>query len=724
MTRFRHLLPPQAGAALAGCLVFLGGCAGGAQRVDMQAQRYRIEVRLDPANHRLAGRTVMDLVRADADTDSSGAGSTAAIDLLLHPDLTITEVYASGAKVRRHRRLPSTPEGEKDWSPARHRLYLDRGADALNLVVAYEGILFQDVAGGETPGEIHNFAMRAHVSTEGVYLADGYWYPQPADVPGRRPELAEFTLLADPVPGLTLVAGGERDERQESGTGRRGWRSPYPLPGMVLVGGPHDVHEGRHGPIDIRLYLKPAQARHAAVLFEAVHRYLDRYEPLIGPYPAREYAVVDNFFSSGFAFPMFTLLSSAVIDMGKRAADTHGYLDHEMLHSWWGNGIHVDPQDGNWCESLTSYATNYYGFVLDGDEEEARRKRRNYVHFLSRTPAEADKPLGSYGQPDGCGRGIAYQKGAAVFHMLARIMGQDRFWEAMRTFQDEYLGRYASWEDIRGICERIHGEPLDQFFEQWVRRGGAPRVQIEKAAYDSARRQLSLAISQSEPPFHFDLPVRVHCAAGPLDLNVSVAAASAEISLPVDQTPESVELDPDYHVFRRIAPEWIIPTTAATRSGNVLVSVLPAGEVAQSYRDLQGIFESSFSPEERVVVTSGGIADGQLAEASVLILGEAVRDPYIAAFLHAVDCPVRWTSTGFTYDDVAYHDPDDALLLTLRHPGVSGGGITIFFANNETAIPRAINVPFYDNSLVVFEDARPVLRRDLEPRMLVPVVRQ
>lgn len=723
MTRFRHHRSPQACAALAGCLVFLGGCASGTQRIDMQAQRYRIEVHLDPANHRLAGRTVMDLVRAEAVADSSGAGSPAAIDLLLHPDLKITEVYAGGARVRRHRRVPPPTETGKDWAPARHRIFLDRAVNALNLSVVYEGTLYQDVAGGETPGEIHNFAMRAHVSTEGVYLADGYWYPQPPEVAGRRPELAEFTLLADPVPGLTLVAGGERDERLESGSGRRGWRSPYPLPGMVLVGGPHDVHEGRHGPIDIRLYLKPAQARHAAVLFEAVHRYLDRYEPLIGPYPAREYAVVDNFFSSGFAFPMFTLLSSAVIDMGARAADTHGYLDHEMLHSWWGNGIHVDPLDGNWCESLTSYATNYYGFVLDGDEEEARRKRRNYVHFLSRTPAEADKPLGSYGRPGGCGRGIAYQKGAAVFHMLARTMGQERFWEAMRAFTGEYVGQYASWEDIRVICERFHGAPLDRFFEQWIRRGGAPRVQVEVAEYDSANQQLRLVISQGEPPFHLDLPVRVHHAGGTMDLNVSVTTVSAEFTLPVDVIPDSVELDPDYHVFRRLNPEWIIPTTASTRSGKVLVSVVPAGEVAESYRELQGIFQSSFGPEGRVAVTSGEIRDGVLADASALILGAAVRDSYIAAFLHAVDCPVRWTAGGFEYEGVAYEDPAHALLLTLRHPGVSGGGITVFFANTEEGLPRAMNVPFYDNSLVIFKDTRPVLRRDLEPRMLIPVAR-
>ena len=121
------------------------------------------------------------------------------------------------------------------------------------------------------------------------------------------------------------------------------------------------MHRGDHNDIRIRLHLKPGQAAHAPGLIDSVRHNLERYEPLLGPYPAREFTVVDNFFSSGFAFPTFTLLSSAVIDMGVRSQTTHGYIDHEMLHCWWGNGVHVDPRDGNWCEALASYGANYYG---------------------------------------------------------------------------------------------------------------------------------------------------------------------------------------------------------------------------------------------------------------------------------------------------------------------------------------------------------------------------
>ena len=466
---------------LVACVTSCTGCAT-ATKFPIRAERYRIDVHLNPRTHEIVGAAALDVVRGAA-ASPEGSGPVA-VDLLLHPDLRITNVRASRIAVEPRWKIssptkaaPSGGDDETDFSPRRHTIYLSEPFESTTLFVNYRGKLFQDAAAGERPGEIHNFEMRAHVGEDGIYLAGGYWYPQPATDGDKQP-LAEYTLIADPIESMPLVAGAVPDPHLARQSGRLAWRSPYPLEGMVLVGGPHTVHAREYNGVEIRLHLKPEQAPHADGLFTAVMRYLDRYQPLIGPYPASHYSIVDNFFSSGFAFPTFTLLSSPVIDMGERAQTTHGYLDHEMLHSWWGNGIHVDPDDGNWCEALASYGANYYGYVLDGEDEEARRKRRNYSHFLSRIKPEDDKPLGTYGREDGCSRSIAYDKGAAVFDMLARKMGQNAFWSAMRRFTHEYVGEYASWEDIRKLCERECGADLGPFFEQWVRRGGAPPLSL------------------------------------------------------------------------------------------------------------------------------------------------------------------------------------------------------------------------------------------------------
>jgi hypothetical protein len=689
----------------------------------MQAHAYRTELQLDPTTHTLIGRTILDLARDDARAVLPPSRRTA-IELRLHPDLRITRVDAGGAKAHYRRlRKPAEPDPD-EFEPTTHVVVLNGAPESLSLFVEYEGTLFQDVAAGEKPGEIHNFEMRAHIGEEGIYLADGYWYPQPAISDDDVAVLADHVLLTNRVPEFELVAGGDPDPQLSEWTGRLAWRSPYPVGEMVLVGGPHQVHQTTHNGVTIAVHLKPDQARHAEGLTNAAIRYLDRYQPLVGPYPARRFSIVDNFFSSGFAFPTFTLLSSAVINMGPRSQNMHGFIDHEMLHCWWGNGVHVDPRDGNWCEALASYGANYYGYVLDGDEENARRKRRNYSQFLSRMDPDEDKPLGTYDLDDGCNRKIAYNKGAVVFHMLARKMGQDNFWTAMRRLTAEYTGRYTSWEDIRRVCEQVSGQSLETFFTQWVRGSGAPTLALEEAKYDSGEQTLTLTLSQGEPTFELDVPVRIMHADGTLDVDVPLNQATEQIRLPVRVVPLSVEVDPDFHIFRKTPPDEIVPTTAATRHGTSLATVLPAGEVAEKYLTLREIFESSFEEDGEVVAyTVGDIAEAALARRCVLILGRAVHDPYIAAFLSAIEFPVRFTENGFELHNVVYDEPGYTLLCTVRHPDVPGGGVTVIYANTDEAIPRPWNIPMYDRSLVIFKDHRPILRHDFERTISVPVTR-
>ena len=37
----------------------------------------------------------------------------------------------------------------------------------------------------------------------------------------------------------------------------------------------------------------------------------------------------------------------------------HTSLGHEIAHCWWGNGVYVDYEKGNWSEGLTTYVADY-----------------------------------------------------------------------------------------------------------------------------------------------------------------------------------------------------------------------------------------------------------------------------------------------------------------------------------------------------------------------------
>jgi len=54
---------------------------------------------------------------------------------------------------------------------------------------------------------------------------------------------------------------------------------------------------------------------------------------------------------------------------------------------------------------------------------------------------------------------------------------------------------------------------------------------------------------------------------------------------------------------------------------------------------------------------------------------------------------------------------------------VAGGGVTVVYANSEAAIPKAMNVPMYEHSLVIFRNGRPVVRHDFGKPRIVSVER-
>ena len=62
-----------------------------------------------------------------------------------------------------------------------------------------------------------------------------------------------------------------------------------------------------------------------------------------GPYPFPKFAIVENFFPTGYGFLSYTLLGGSVL---KLPFIPETSLRHEIAHSWWGNGVLVDYAAG------------------------------------------------------------------------------------------------------------------------------------------------------------------------------------------------------------------------------------------------------------------------------------------------------------------------------------------------------------------------------------------
>ena len=101
-------------------------------------------------------------------------------------------------------------------------------------------------------------------------------------------------------------------------------------------------------------------------------------------------------------------------------------------------------------------------------------------------------------------RALVYNKGAAVLHMLRRLVGDDAFFRGLRRFYRTSRFHKAGTDDFRAAMEQETGQPLERFFERWIYGSTLPRVEV---GYRVEGSDVVLRVEQIGEIF--DVPVTV-----------------------------------------------------------------------------------------------------------------------------------------------------------------------------------------------------------------------
>ena len=343
----------------------------------------------------------------------------------------------------------------------------------IQITIRYTAI-FDDPApirplNADNPG----YGVSATISERGSFLLAGSgWYPQ--WVAGH----SSYTLkVIAPEGMLAVTAGQSKGHKTGNGKTESTWLISDPIRGLSLSVGAYILREKKVGSITAATYFFPETDYLAEAYLAATADYLDFYQDLFGPYPFKKFAVVENFFPTGFGFPSYTLIGGTVLRLPFIIRTS---LGHEIAHCWWGNGVLVDYDGGNWSEALTTYVADYHYKAMKSAED-ARGYRlqilRNYATLVKPARDFALKQFQS--RTDPVTKTIGYDKGAMVFHMLRRQVGEQAFWEALSDLYRDRLFKATSWSDIQKAFEARGRRSLKNFFDQWVFDKGAPRFYLD-----------------------------------------------------------------------------------------------------------------------------------------------------------------------------------------------------------------------------------------------------
>jgi hypothetical protein len=485
---------------------------------------------------------------------------TVEVSFLLHAGL---EVEVEGAALTEGR-LSEGPVPRREY-----RLAPDRGRPAIT--IRYTGRIADplvDISDGQSRPQL---STTGYIGEEGVYLdGNSGWYPD------FGYETLTFGLIVQLPPGWRAVSQGGGQSSSADQLSR--WRESQPQDQIYLVAAPFREYRKATPWGEALVFLRADDRRLAQRYLDATARYLDLYSRLLGPYPYQKFALVENFWESGYGMPSFTLLGPKVIRL---PFILHTSYPHEILHNWWGNSVLVDYPSGNWAEGLTAYLADHLVAEQEGRGVEYRRDALQ--KFTDYVAESRDFPLRAFRARHGeVSQAVGYSKALMFFHMLRQALGDEVFLQGLRDFYRLNRFQTARFDDLKLALQEASGQTLDPEFDQWLDRVGAPRLAVEELSVSAAdngfRLQGVLRQTQSAPSYRLRVPIAV-------DMDGKTRAFQTHISIEDEQTafdlllpnrPLQLEVDPEFDVFRRLSPAELPSTIGQLFGAENLTLVLPA----------------------------------------------------------------------------------------------------------------------------------------------------
>ena len=170
-------------------------------------------------------------------------------------------------------------------------------------------------------------------------------------------------------------------------------------------------------------------------------------------------------------------------------------ITHELTHQWFGDSVTLQKWQDIWLnEAFATYAEWLWS------EHEGLFTAQQYYDSYSAIPADDPFWQLTIGDP-GPARlfdAAVYYRGGLTVHALRLQIGDEKFFELLRTWVHDNAGGNVTTDQFIARAEQISGQDLEAFFTAWlftdtkpipdpvvaVARAGAASAGVDSAAVD------------------------------------------------------------------------------------------------------------------------------------------------------------------------------------------------------------------------------------------------
>jgi hypothetical protein len=400
-------------------------------------------------------------------------------------------------------------------------------------------------------------------------------------------EAGQYDVTLRAPANLAVVSGGQQTQETDLGDGRKEHR--FTASGLrdfsIIASKRHEIHSAEVEGVRVTVHAFPEHRFYAKVALEAASESIARYTKLLGPYPHPEFKVVETYFGwNGNETSGMVLIDERVFDAPKLG---HIYVDHlvshETLHQWWYATVGTDGFHETWMdEAIVSHLTEHRIHEKYGDKVNMLDLPRG-LRWLPNIDYDSFMHNGYYLYRARGGKGqvlaplpkighvhnlffLAYDRGGRVVSMLHHRLGDERFYEFLRTVYAKYQFRILFVADFERELELYTGESWQAFFDDWLRSpkftdwkigkvdidptDGGYRTTIRVHQLGEILEPVTIGIKGASDAWQ---EVRLEPKGGAYDAGtVQVRPADGntwELTLTSPERPEQIEVDPKREIL-------------------------------------------------------------------------------------------------------------------------------------------------------------------------------
>lgn len=383
------------------------------------------------------------------------------------------------------------------------------------------------------------------------------------------------------VPTGYTVLGSGMDSRQAAGDKNVfEFKFEHPsFPGSIAVVKGDPVKVPSEG-VTTSLYFRVPEADMAQAYGDLTGKVMSYFTGLFGLPPYANLTVVETEEGApnGYAAPGLMFLAPRGI--GRQPSPK--LVANQVSRQWWEDLLGPSTRNHLWLTSgLAAYSELLWTEHVSGPGAMESQARDLMVEALTvdNVPLIQSARLEDY-SPELWA--LTGSKGAAVLNMLRYVIGDDKFFQTLKTFAQQFAWKPVNTDDFRKVAENVSGQDLGYFFIQWIESSGAPEFKLEYTIFRTQKGfRVMGKISQDLDTFRMPVDLRIETEGKPEEKRVEVVGTSSEFSVDTFGKPNHVIIDPGNRVLR-YSNEMRV--AVAIRRGEQFAELSEFGDALKEYQ--------------------------------------------------------------------------------------------------------------------------------------------